>query len=143
MTRKEKIIISYYEKGLNTITISENLKVSKQYVSKIIKTDVRYIDEKNRRKKESAIRQKQRNINWKKKDRKLKKMEKESLDGSMELQHIQASGELSGRRTINNTAFKKWNSSIYLFHNKTNEFRVREEFKNKISYAVPKKIKWD
>ena len=50
MTNKEKIIISYYEKRLNTITISKNLRISKQYVSKIIKTDIRYNEEKNRRK---------------------------------------------------------------------------------------------
>lgn len=56
--------------------------------------------------------------------------------------HNQASCELSQRRTINNRAFKKWNSSVYQYHNKTKEYRLKEEFKNKISYAVPKKIKW-
>lgn len=143
MNKKEKIIIFYYEKGLNTISISKILKVSKQYVSKIIKTDIRYTDEKNKRKQESEKRQKKRKIDWSKKDRELKKMQKENLDGFVELQHIQASSELSGKHSINNRAFKKWNSSIYFYHSKTNEFRVKEEFKNKTSYAVPKKIKWD
>lgn len=143
MTKKEKIIILYYEKGLNTISISKNLKVSKQYVSKIIKTDARYIEEKDKRKAESAMRQKQRTVNWNRNNRELQKIQKDSLDGFMELQHIQASGELSGRHSINNRAFKKWNSSIYEYHNRTNEFRVKKEFENKTSYAVPKKIKWD
>lgn len=143
MTKKEKIIISYYEERLNTITISENLNVSKQYVSKIIKTDTRYLDEKNRRKNESSIRQRKRNINCITKNRKIKKEMNARLDAFMEKQHIQASGELSGKRTINNRAFKKWNSSIYDYYNRTKEFRLKEEFKNKTSYAVPKKIKWD
>ena len=59
------------------------------------------------------------------------------------MQHRQATSELSGRRTINNRAFKKWNTSIYEYHNRTKEFRVKEEFKNAMSYSVPKKIKWD
>lgn len=143
MTKKEMIIISYYEEGLNTITISKNLNVSKQYVSKIIRTDSRYSDEKNKRKEESAIRQRQRNINCIKKNRDIKKAMNERLNGSLEKDHRQATGELSGRRTINNRAFKKWNSSIYDYHSRTNEFRLKNEFKEKTSYAVPKKIKWD
>lgn len=143
MTKKEMIIISYYEEGLNTITISKNLNVSKQYVSKIIRTDSRYSDEKNKRKEESAIRQRQRNINCIKKNRDIKKAINERLNGSLEKDHRQAAGELSGRRTINNRAFKKWNSSIYDYHSRTNEFRLKNEFKEKTSYAVPKKIKWD
>lgn len=143
MTKKEMIIISYYEEGLNTITISKNLNVSKQYVSKIIRTDSRYSDEKNKRKEESAIRQKQRNIQCIIKNRKTKKSINERLEGFMQSQHFQASGELSAKRTINNRAFKKWNSSIYDYHSRTNEFRLKKEFKEKTSYAVPKKIKWD
>ncbi len=65
------------------------------------------------------------------------------LDGIMEMQHIQASIELSGRKTINNCAYRNWNSSIYEFHNKTKEYRIKENMKNKVSYAVPKKIKGD
>lgn len=51
--------------------------------------------------------------------------------------------ELSGRKTINNYAFRNWNSSIYGFHEKTKEYRVQKELMDKISYAVPKKIKWE
>ena len=61
----------------------------------------------------------------------------------LKVQHNQASIELSGRKTINNRAFRNWNSSIYRFHERTKEYRVKEELKDKISYAIPKKIKWD
>ena len=44
MTNKEKIIIYYYEDKLNTIIISKKLNVSKQYVSRIIRTDLRYLE---------------------------------------------------------------------------------------------------
>lgn len=142
MTNKEKIIIFYYEEKLNTITISDKLKVSKQYVSKIIRKDIRYNDEKIRRKQESSAKQKNRNIACIKKNRERTKTHNEKINAILELQHIQASCELSGRKTINNRAFRNWNPSIYQFHNRTKEYRLKEEFKDKTSYAVPKKIKW-
>ena len=60
----------------------------------------------------------------------------------LKAQHYQASIELSGRKTINNRAFRNWNSSIYIFHSKTSEYRIKKEMLDKVSYAVPKKIKW-
>ena len=60
----------------------------------------------------------------------------------MEMQHFQATCELSGRRTINNRAFRNWNSSIYQFHNRSKEYRLKQDFKDRVSYAAPKKIKW-
>lgn len=47
------------------------------------------------------------------------------------------------KRTINNRAFRNWNSSIYEYYNKTKEYRIKKEFEHKTTYAVPKKIKWD
>ena len=58
------------------------------------------------------------------------------------MQHYQASCELSIKKTINNRAFRNWNPSIYKFHNKTKEYRTKEEMADKLSYAVPKRIKW-
>ena len=74
----------------------------------------------------------------------MRKVRKENAIANeiLELQHYQASCELSGRKTINNRAFRNWNSSIYKFHNRTSEYRVKEDMLNKVSYAVPKKIKW-
>lgn len=141
MTVKEKIISLYYDEKMSNKTISIKLKVSTPYITKIIKADQRYIKEKNRRKKETSIRKRQQNIECIKRKRQIVKNER--LDGYMELQHIQASSELSGKRTINNRAFKKWNSSIYSYHSRTNEFRLKNEFKERTSYAVPKRIKWD
>ena len=140
MTNKEKILKLYYEEKLNTILISEKLHISKQYVSKIVRMDTRHNIEKDRRKEESAIRQRERNIKCIEKKR--KQVRAEQIDAIMEMKHFQASCELSGRRTINNRAFRNWNSSIYQFYDKSKEYRVKQEFKDKVSYAVPKKIKW-
>ena len=143
MTKKEKIIFFYYEEKLNTISISKKLNVSKQYVSKILKTDIRYEDEKNRRKEVNKIEQQNRKVKYNRNRRNKKKGNNEQIDAMLDILHRQASAELSGKRTINNRAFRNWNSSIYQFHNRTKEYRIKEEFKDKVSYAVPKKIKWD
>lgn len=141
MSTKEEIINLYYEEKMTNKSISTKLNVSLPYITKIIKTDNRYANEKSRRKNESAIKQKRRNIECIKRKRNV--LRNERINGIMELQHMQAVGELSGRHTINNRAFKKWNASIYQYYDKTKEFRVKQELKSKTSYAIPKKIKWD
>ena len=60
----------------------------------------------------------------------------------MEMQHIQASYELSSRKGINNRAFRNWNTGMYSYNHKTKEYRVKDKYKDKVSYSVPKKIKW-
>lgn len=143
MNNIDKIINLFYEQKFNIIVISSEIGVTKQYVSKIVKTDSRYMQEKKRRKEENARKQRDRNIQCIKKKRKRKQDNDKRIDSILKLQHLQASHELSGGKSINNQAFRKWNSSIYNFNDKTKEYRLREEFKNKTSYAIPKKIKWD
>lgn len=141
MNNKSRIIILYYEEKLNIVEIANKLNISKQYVSKIVRKDYRHSLEKKCRKEQTAIKRKEQlRLN------KKTYMEKKKADNSYEQliwQHNQATSELSQGKTINNRAFKKWNSSIYEFHNKTKEFRIKKELQNKMSYAVPKKIKWN
>ena len=141
MNKKERIIVFYYEEKLNTIEIANKLKVTKQYVSKVIKTDLRYINEKTTRKLETTIRHRNQKKEFARKKRQSSKNER--LDASMDILHRQAGFELSKGRTINNRAFRNWNSSIYDYHDRAKEYRVKKDFENKVSYAVPKKIKWD
>jgi len=55
------------------------------------------------------------------------------------MQHNQATNELSGGKTINNRALRKWCAGAYNYNNDKNRF----EFDNNIgrSYAMPKNIK--
>lgn len=137
MSNKSEIIVLYYEHKLNIIEISNKLNVTKQYVSKIVKNDSRHINEKEQRKRQNKIKRREYQKEYKSKKR------KENSNDILLYLHAQAAAELSSRRTINNRAFKKWNSSIYGYYSKTKEFRIKEEFKNKVSYATPKKIKWE
>ena len=141
MSKKDEILFLYYEKKEKAVLIAEKLKVSTAYITKVIKTDKRYSNEKEIRKQISIQNRKVQKREWIRNKRKVLKDLR--LDGAMEMLHNQASSELSGGRTINNRAFKKWNTSIYEYHSKTKEFKVMQEMKSKTSYAVPQKIKWD
>lgn len=138
MSKKDEIITLYFDEKMTAIEISKKINVVKSYITKILKQDARYDAEKQRRKEENKI--KRRNFN-KENMRKVRK--RNSIANEiLKAQHYQASIELSGRKTINNRAFRNWNSSIYIFHSKTSEYRIKKEMLDKVSYAVPKKIKW-
>ena len=138
MSKKDEIINLYFDDKMKAIEISKKLNVVKSYITKVLKRDSRYDIEKQRRKEENKVKRKNFNKENMRKVRKRNSIANEIL----KIQHIQASYELSGRKTINNRAFRNWNSSIYRFHSRTREYRVKEEMLDKVSYAVPKKIKW-
>lgn len=139
MSKKDEIIYLYFEEKMTAIEISKKVNVAQSYITKVIKQDTRYNAEKLRRKEENKIKRK----NFNKENMRKVRKKNSFIDEVLQIQHIQASYELSGRKTINNRAFKKWNSSIYGFYDRTKEFRIKEDMKDKVSYAVPKKIKWD
>ena len=141
MSNKEKIIDLFFNKKLSIVEIAGKLNITKQYVSKIVRQDLRYTQERENRKLKNKEKQKKRVKDYIYKKRKKERQER--LNAMVEMQHIQASMELSGRNTINNRAYRNWNSSIYEYHNKTKDYRVKKDYEDKVSYAVPKKIKWD
>lgn len=141
MRNKEKIIVLFFNEKLSIIEIAHKLKITKQYVSKIVRQDKRYAKERETRKLSNKEKQKKRVKDYI--YNKRKKERQERLNSIVEMQHIQASCELSGRKTINNRAYRNWNSSIYEYHNKTKEYRIKKDYQDKVSYAVPKKIKWE
>ena len=63
-----------------------------------------------------------------------------AINEQLKHEHIQASIELSGGKSINNREFRKWNSSAYEYNKNTNEYQLRKEIIT--SFDVPKKIKW-
>ena len=141
MSKKEKIIRMFFEEKLTTVQIAKELKITKQYVSKIVRLDSRYTKERKDRKLRNKQKQNQRAKDYMYAKRIREKQSR--LDAMVKIQHAQASCELSGRKTINNRTYRNWNSSIYEYNKKTKEYTVKKSFQNKVSYAIPKKIKWD
>lgn len=134
---KENIINLFYNEHLKVKKIAEQLGISSSYITKVIKQDARYIQEKDFRKKES------------KNNRKIvqnkfikNKREKQRLEDNysyVKSQHDQATRELSKSSHLSNESYRKWNYSAYSY----NPSKKRYEFDNKLgrSADVPKYIK--
>lgn len=132
---KNYILDKYYNEHDKPTNIAKKLNVNPSYITKIIKNDTRYIQEKEYR------------ANISKENRKIAKREwirnKRQNEADKELyefvkqQHIEASKELSYSYEMSDLAFRKWNSSAYHRNSKGNLIIDR---KLKAGSDVPKSI---
>lgn len=134
---KEIIITLYYKDHLLVKDIAAQNNVTSAYVTKVIKTDLRYIQEKEYRK--TISRNKRTIINRQNMKNKRETKRREDSYAIIKAKHEQASRELSKSNYLTNENYRKWNSSAY----KYNPSKRRYEFDEKLgrSYAVPKYIK--
>lgn len=137
MEKKEKIIDLYYVEHLTSKEISDKLNISSAYITKIIKKDLRYREEKIFRLENSKQKRKISQNNFIKNKRQRLRIEDNYL--MLQAQHNQAINELSKRKHLTNENYRKWNISAYLY----NPSKTRYEFNSTLgrSYAVPKYIK--
>ena len=138
MSNKEKILDLYYNQHLKQNEIAKIVDTTTQYVSKVVRTDKRNIEEKEKRKKENSENRKIylqeyfKTYNRPKKD--------DNSYEQMIAQQIQDSMELSfSNSNISDYAFVKWNSSAYHTNNKGNLVIDR---KLKVGFDVPKSVKY-
>lgn len=134
---KENIIELFYNKHLKVKEIAKKLNVSSPYVTKIIKRDDRYIQEKIFRKSVSENKRKIAQNEFIK-----NKREKQRLEDNysyVQSQHEQATRELSKSSHLSNESYRKWNYSAYSY----NPSKKRYEFDERLgrSVDVPKYIK--
>ncbi len=136
-TQKDKIINLFYIKHLKVKEIAEKIKITSAYVTKVIKTDSRYMEEKNFRKEKSKEKRKQDQNNFIKQKREKKRIE-DNYE-FVQAKHIEASIELSKSKKLTDENYRKWNKSAY----KYNPSKRRYEFDESLgrSYDVPKYIK--
>lgn len=135
--QKENIINLFYCKHLKVKEIAEQLNVSSSYISKIIKQDKRYLQEKTVRKELAKNKRKHDQNQFIRKKREQKKLEDDYY--TVKAQHEQASIELSKSKHLSNENYRKWNISAY----KYNPSKNRYEFDSKLgrSADIPKYIK--
>lgn len=123
---KDKIISSYYICHLKVKEISETLNVSSAYITKIIKQDERYAEEKQYRKdifKNKRKLDKNKFIKNKRDNQRI-----EDNYPAIQEQHNQASRELSKSKHLSNESFRKWNYSAYTY----NPSKRRYEFDERL-----------
>lgn len=135
--KKDKIIELFFINHLSVKEIADSIGTSSAYITKIIKTDDRYVGEKQYRKEKSKEKRKQDKNNFMKNKREQKRIDDNY--SFVQAQHYQATRELSKSRHITNETYRKWNSSAY----KYNPLKKRYEFDEKLGRAsdIPKYIK--
>ena len=134
MSNKEKIIDLFYNEHLKPVDIALKLNVSNAYVSKVIKKDSRYHEEKNQRKQQNELKHKERTIEYMKLKQKSNKDSYEALKAQLK----QDAEELSYYFDISDRSFRKFNSSAYKYNTKKKRFEI--DRKLTVSIDVPKVV---
>lgn len=135
--KKDKIIELFFINHLSVKKIADSVGTSSAYITKIVKTDERYIQEKQYRKEKSKEKRKQDKNDFMKNKREQKRIDDNY--SFVQAQHYKATRELSKSRHLTNETYRKWNSSAY----KYNPLKKRYEFDEKLGRAsdIPKYIK--
>ena len=137
---KEKILEMYFDKNMRTKDVATKLGVSSAYITKVVKVDSRYIDEKETRRKKGIEKHKEDTRKIQKRQS-MKIAEKRNIDDLILKEiHRQDSMELSKHKTLSDEAYRKWNTSAYKYNNDKERFEFREELGR--SYDVKKYLKW-
>ncbi len=139
MDKKEKIKDLYFNYNYTQTEIAEELNISNQYVSKILKKDSRYLKVKKQRQKANEERNDNKTKNHIKSQRKIKKLKNNADDLILKNMHNQASAELSKPKRMTNMAFRNWNKSAYSYNVEKRRFEFKEGLGR--SHDVPKYIK--
>ena len=136
MNKKERILDLYFNKHLKQTEIAEIVDASQQYISKIIKKDERYENEKSSRKSSNAEKRKIAQAEYQKNY--VRKKEKDIAYEQLLEQQRQDAIELSySCNNISDYAFAKYNPSIYYTNRKGNLIIDR---KINVGSDIPKMI---
>lgn len=137
MDKKEQILDLYFNKHLKQTEIAEKVNASQQYISKIIKKDEKYEDEKSSRKSSNAEKRKISQAEYQKNY--VRKKDKDIAYEQLLAQQRQDALELSyNSHPLSNYAFKKANSSIYTYDSIKNQFVMIRGIK--AGFDAPKRI---
>lgn len=132
---KNYILDKYYNEHDKPTNIAKELNVNPSYITKIIKNDPRYIQEKEYRAQISRENRKIAKRDWIRNKRQSES--DKQLYEFVKQQHIEASKDLSYSSEMSDLAYRKWNSSAYHRNSKGNLIIDR---KLKVGSDVPKSI---
>ena len=138
MSNRNKILQLYFDEKLNQTEIAKILNISNNAVSKVLKADPKYQEEKNNRKQLNKVK---RNKDIQRRVEKKRKQTNSSDIQIIKKMHEQASLELSGgTKPISNRAFRNWNSSIYKYNSRNQSYELKKGIN--AGADVPKRINW-
>lgn len=125
---KDEIISSYYIDHLKVKEIADKFNVSSAYITKVIKQDSRYLEEKANRKAQSKEKRKQDKNKYIKNVRDTKRIEDNYQ--VVQEQHRQAAMELSKSKHLSNESFRKWNYSAYTYNPSKRRYEFNESLRS-------------
>lgn len=132
---KMQIIKRFYDDHAKPSIIATELNVNPSYVTKVVKSDDRYLNEKAYRANISKENRKASKRDWIRNKRKSES--DKQLYEFVKQQHIEASKTLSYAPVLSDLLYRKWNSSAY-HRNGSGDLVI--DRKLKVSYDVPRKI---
>lgn len=132
---KNYILDKYYNEHDKPTNIAKELNVNPSYITKIIKSDTRYVQEKEYRAQISRENSKIAKREWIRNKRQSET--DKQLYEFVKQQHIEASKELSYSSEMSDLTYRKWNASAYHRNSKGNLVIDR---KLKVGLDVPKSI---
>ena len=135
INKSSEIIRLFYDLHKRPIDIAKQVGVVKSYVTKIIKRDKRYIEEKNRRKQESQERHKECKRKYIQKRRQEERMQYLEM-----IKQIDKDNQyLSTKKKLSDEAFAKWNRSAYEYCKNRRDLRLRDGIN--AGYTAPKRVR--
>ena len=138
MDKKEQILDLYFNNHLQQTEISNQLQVSQQYISKIVKKDERYKQEKDYRKSQNAEKRKIYQMEYQKNY--IRKKDNDIAFEALQAQLAQDARLLSYRaNNLSTYALKRANSSIYEYKKNRNQYIMLKGIKASID--LPRRIK--
>lgn len=140
MNNKDKVLELYFISGLKQVDIAEKLGITSSAVSQILRGDIRFVEEKNRRKCENRTKHIENTKKLIKRQREKKKFEKNSDDLILRNMHEQDVRELSKGKYLTNENYRKWNKTAYKYNSEKRRYEFKEQELGR-SYDVPKIIK--
>ena len=135
IANKNYILDKYYNEHDKPTNIAKELNVNPSYITKVIKSETRYIQEKEYRAQISRENRKIAKRDWIRNKRQSES--DKQLYEFVKQQHIEASKELSYSSEMSDLAYIKWNSSAY--HRNSNGNLIIDR-RLKIASDVPKSI---
>lgn len=122
--KNQKIIMLFYEEHKRPTDIAKELKVSKPYITKVIKKDERYIKEKEYRKNISKENHKACKRNYINKRRQTEKQEYQA----MIIQINKDNEYLSTKIEMSDLDFAKWNRQMFRYDKNSSDLVLRRGF---------------
>ena len=123
---KDKIIELFYNEHLRPTDISNKLDVKMPYITKIIQTDSRYIEEKEARKQENKEKQKEQKRIYAQNKREKERQEKQDYQKLL-VQINDDNKFLSTKKKVSDLKYAKWNRSAYDYDENTSDLILKDK----------------